>query len=202
MKLYESPMAPNPRRVKIFLAEKGVEVKSINVDLQKGENLVDDFLKKNMFAKVPVLELDDGTCIAESVAICRYIEETHPAPPLFGTSALEKAMIEMWQRRVEIYLTMAVSAAFRNLTGFYKDREKVVKEWGEVSFENAENVYKKFDEHLGQNQYFAGEKFSIADITGLCTIDFAKFIELEIKDNQKNLARWYEEISSRPSAQA
>ena len=115
---------------------------------------------------------------------------------------LEKAMIEMWQRRVEIYLTMAVSAAFRNLTGFYKDREKVVKEWGEVSFENAENVYKKFDEHLGQNQYFAGEKFSIADITGLCTIDFAKFIELEIKDNQKNLARWYEEISSRPSAQA
>ena len=202
MKLYESPMAPNPRRVKIFLAEKGVEVESVNVDLQKGENLADDFLVKNMFAKVPVLELDDGTCIAESVAICRYIEETHPDPPLFGTSALEKAMIEMWQRRVEIYLTMAVSAAFRNLTGFYKDREKVVKEWGEVSFENAENVYKKFDAHLGQNPYFVGEKFSIADITGLCTIDFAKFIKLEIKDDQKNLARWYEEISSRPSAQA
>ena len=202
MKLYDAPIAPNPRRARIFLAEKGIEVETVSLDLQKGDNIAEDFLKKNMFGKIPVLELDDGTCISESVAICRYFEETQPDPPLFGTTALEKALIEMWQRRVEIYLTLVVSAAFRNITGFYKDREKVVKEWGEVSFENAEKVYKMFDDHLGDNRYFAGEKFTIADITGFCTIDFAKIIKLEIKDNQKNLARWYEEVASRPSAQA
>ncbi len=202
MKLYDLQIGPNPRRVRIFMAEKGIEVEKVQVDTRKGENIADDFLKKNMFGKVPVLELDDGTCISESVAICRYLEETHPDPPLFGTTVMEKTMIEMWQRRIEIYLTLAVSAAFRNLTGVYKDRETIVKEWGEVSFKKAEAVYQILDNHLGNSRYFAGDEFSIADITGICTIDFAAFIELNIKDNQKNLARWYKEVSSRPSATA
>ena len=202
MKLYEAPLAPNPRRVKIFLAEKGIELESVSLDLQAGENIADGFLVKNMFGKVPVLELDDGTCISESVAICRYFEETNPDPPLFGSTIIEKAMVEMWQRRVELYLTLPVSAAFRNLTGFYKDREKVVKEWGEVSFESAETVYGLFDKHLENHRYFVGDTFTIADITGFCTIDFAKFIQLEIKEDQKNLSRWYEEVAGRPSAQA
>jgi glutathione S-transferase len=199
MKLYISPLAPNPRRVTLFLAEKGIEVETISIDTYKGENLTADYLAKNMFGKVPVLEFDDGTCLSESVAICRYFEEVQPDPPLFGTTAIERATIEMWQRRVELYLTLVVSAALRNLTGFYKDREKIVKEWGEVSFERAETVYEKFDSHLATNRYFAGDEFSIADITCFCTIDFAGLIDLNIKDDQKNLARWFKEISSRPS---
>ncbi|MCP4750421.1 MAG: glutathione S-transferase [Proteobacteria bacterium] len=202
MKLYESKMAPNPRRVRIFLAEKGIEMECVEMDLQKGDNLSDEYRKKNMFAKVPTLELDDGTCIAETIAICRYFEELQPEPCLFGGTPLEKATIEMWQRRIELYLLVPISDAFRNLTGFFADRETTVKEWGEVSFKKAENCLQLLDEHLAGNTFMAGDQFSVADISALCAIDFGGFINLKIADTQKNLARWHGEVSGRPSTQA
>jgi glutathione S-transferase len=159
MKLYDSKMAPNPRRLRIFLAEKGIQIPDEQVDLAKAQNRAPEFLKINPYGGVPVLELDDGTNLAESVAICRYFEETHPEPRLMGVDARDKALVEMWQRRMELNLLAMVAGA-------------------------------------------AGERYTIADITALVAIDFAKLIKLRITPEQKNLARWHETVSSRPSAKA
>ena len=134
MKIYESHMAPNCRRVSIFLAEKGVDdIEYQQLDLSKGENLSKEFAAKNRFRRVPALEFDDGSSLAESVAICRYFEETVSQPALFGSSALEKAEVEMWSRRLEFSLFLSTAFYFRHTTGFFKDRETVVPEWGEAN---------------------------------------------------------------------
>lgn len=202
MRLFGSKTAPNPRRVRIYLAEKGIEISHVNLDLKKGDNLSIEFKEKNMFAKVPVLELDDGTCISESMAICRYFEMLHPEPSLFGRSPLEVATIEMWQRRVELQLNSFVGFAFRHLTGYFSDRETIVKPWGEESLLRATAALKQLDEHLADSRFIAGDTFSVVDITALCAIDFGKVIKLKIDDSQINLSRWHREVSERPSAQA
>ena len=201
MKLYTTSASPNGRRVNIFLAEKGVAIDKQEVDLQGGENLSDDFRTRNPFGRVPVLELDDGTCIAESVAISRYIESQHPEPVLFGNSALEQAIIDMWNRRVDMNLLIPVAQAFRNLTGFFKDREEVSKEWGAISAEVARQVTPIFDEQLGKSEYIAGNNFSVADISLLCTLDFAKATRQELPFDAPNLSRWHARVSARPSCQ-
>ena len=131
MKLHESP-SPNARRVTVFMAEKGIECETVSVDIRAGENIQSDYLKKNPAGRVPVLELDDGTFISESMAICRYLEAIRPEPNLFGSTAIEVANVEMWQRRVELNLFLEIAGAFRNITGFFKDRETCVEEWGQV----------------------------------------------------------------------
>ena len=133
MKLYDSKMAPNPRRLRIFLAEKGIQVPDEQVDLAKAQNRAPEFLKINPYDGVPVLELDDGTNLAESVAICRYFEETHPEPRLMGVDARDKALVEMWQRRMELNLLAMVAGAFRNTSDFFKGRIPQVAEYGESS---------------------------------------------------------------------
>ncbi len=130
MKVYELKRAPNARRVRMFLAEKGIEIAYQQVDLGAGENLEPAFLAKNPAGRIPVLELDDGTCLSETVAICRYFEELNPEPNLFGNTALERATIEMWSRIVEFNLWLPTGMAFRHITGFYQDRETVFPEWG------------------------------------------------------------------------
>ncbi len=202
MKLYESKMAPNPRRVRIFLAEKGIQVPDEQVDIGKAQNRGPEFLKINPFGGVPVLQLDDGTNLAESVAICRYFEETHPEPHLMGVDARDRALVEMWQRRMELNLFSMVTGCFRNTSDFFKGRIPQVPEYGEVCRQAAEKAFGMLDGFLGASKFIAGERYTIADITALVAIDFAKLIKLRISPEQKNLARWYEAVSSRPSAKA
>jgi glutathione S-transferase len=201
VKLHEAP-SPNARRVQVFLKEKGIQApSSVAVDIRGGENLKAAYLALNPFGRVPVLELDDGTCLAESVAICRYFEGLHPEPCLFGVEPLEQAQIEMWNRRAEINFMMPAAQAFRNLTGFFKDREKVSKEWGAISLETAADGLARFDQALVDREFLAGDKFSIADITFGVALSFTRQINLELPFDLPNIARYLGEISARPGFQ-
>ena len=202
MKIYDYKLAPNPRRVRVFLAEKGLKVPLEKVDIMKGVNRQPPFLAKNPLGGIPVLELDDGRLLAESVAICRYFEVLHPEPALFGTGAFEMATVEMWNRRIELALFVPVGMVWAHLHELTKTRIKQIPEVGEQSRKVVEARYRWLDEELANRPYLAGEKFSIADITLLIVIDFAKFNNISIQPDQKNLARWHQSVSSRPSATA
>ena len=198
MKLYESP-SPNARRVHIFMAEKGIECERIVVDIRAAENLSAEYLAKNPGGRVPLLELEDGTFIGESVAICRYLESLQPESPLFGESGIEAAKVEMWQRRAELNFLLEVAGAFRNITGFFKDRETCVAEWGQVCAERAPKMLSMFDEQLSQTAYLAGDTFSIADITLAVALDFARMVKVVALPELPNIERWYGQISARSS---
>lgn len=202
MKLYDSTMAPNPRRVRIFLAEKGITVPSVQVDIGKAENRGADYLAKNPLGGVPILELDDGTVLTETVAICRYFEEIQPNPPLMGTDAKDRAIVEMWQRRMELEVALPIMQTFRNTHDFFKGRIPQVKEYGEVCRAQAVKRLEWMDGELAKREFVAGPRYTIADITLLIGIDFGRVVKLGIQPEQKNLARWYEAVSSRPSAKA
>ncbi len=202
MKLYDSTHAPNPRRVRIFLAEKGIEVPLHPVDLGKAENRQAPYIEKNPLGGVPMLELDDGTCIAESVAICRYFEGIQPEPPLMGVDAVERALVEMWQRRMETEVFSNITQVFRNTHDFFKGRVTQVPAYGEACRAAALKRLAWLDEVLADRAFVAGERFTIADITALCGIDFGRVVKVGIQPDQKHLARWYEAVSSRPSAKA
>ncbi len=202
MKLYDSAMAPNPRRVRIFLAEKGIEVPAEQVDIGKAENRKEPFLARNPMGGLPVLELDDGTHVAESLAICRYFEALQPDPPLFGVDAKDIAVVEMWSRRMEIEVFNMITGCFRNTHDFFKGRIPQVPEYGEVCRGAAEKRLAWLDEVLADREFIAGERLTVADITALCGIDFGRITGIGIKPEQKNLARWHAAVSSRPSAKA
>jgi glutathione S-transferase len=202
MKIYDSQLAPNPRRVRMFLAEKGVDVPYEQVNIAKAENRQPAFLAKNPMGTVPVLELDDGTCIAESVAICRYFEGLHPEPPLMGVDLQDRAIVEMWNRRMELELLMPIAQVFRNTHEFFKGRIEQVPEYGEASRRTAEKRLAWLDGELADRDYIAGDRFTIADITALAGIDFGRVSGIRVQPDQKNLARWYEAVGSRPSARA
>jgi glutathione S-transferase len=202
VKIYDSKTAPNPRRVRIFLAEKGIEVPYEQVDIGKADNRTPEFRKKNPLGVLPVLELDDGTCIAESVAICRYFEESYPTPPLLGVGARERAVVEMWQRRIEFEVFLPITQVFRNTHAFFKGRIPQVPEWGEVCRAAAESRLGWLDEELADREFIAGNDYTVADITALCGIDFGRVTGIRIKPEQKNLARWHAAVSARPSAKA
>jgi glutathione S-transferase len=202
VKLYDFGVAPNPRRVRIFLAEKGVEVPIVTVNIAKAENREPAFLAVNPLGTLPVLELDDGRRLTESVAICRYIEAQHPEPPLMGVDPEDCAWVEMWSRRMEIELLFPIAQTFRNTHAFWAGRVRQVPEWGEVCREKSEQRLAWLDAELADRAWVAGERFTIADITALVSIDFGRVADIRIAPAQKNLQRWYEAVSSRPSAQA
>ena len=202
MILYDSKVAPNPRRVRIFLAEKGIEVPTKQVDIGKAESREPAFLAKNPLGGLPVLELDDGTCIAESLAICRYFEELHPHPPLLGTDAKDRAIVEMWSRRTELELWRHVTGCFQNTHDFFKGRIQQVREWGELCRKTARERLAWLDRELAGRPFIAGDRYTVADITALCAIDFGRVVDIRIAPAEKNLARWHESVSSRPSARA
>ena len=202
MKLFESSVAPNPRRVRIFLAEKGIEVPLVQVDIANKANLEPDFLARNPLGRVPVLELDDGSHIAETVAICRYFEGLHPDPPLMGSSAQDAACVEMWQRRMEQQVLENIASCFRNTHDYFKGRLPQVPEYGEVCRGWANERLEWLDSELDGREFVAGDRFSIADITAMVGIDFGRVVKIGIQPSQKNLARWHEAVSSRPSAGA
>ncbi len=203
MKFLETRQAPNPRRVRIFLAEKGITVPFEELDLMKGALKTPEFSQLNKFQRVPVLILDDGTAIAETMAICRYFEETQPEPALLGTGARGRAVVEMWNRRMELGLFTHVSQAFRHLHPAMASLEvPQVAAWGEVSKSRALEVLGLLDEQLADTAFVAGDAFSVADITALVAVDFMKPARLQRPETMKNLTRWYTEVAARPSAKA
>lgn len=203
MKLFDGGRAPNPRRARIFLAEKGISVPLVPVDMGALEHKKETISSRNPLMRLPVLELDDGTILTESVAICRYFEELQPEPALFGRGALGKAITEMWQRRMEFNLFGHVAAAFRHIHPAMKEWEvPQVPEWGEANKPKAVDFMRILDGELGTREFVAGDEFSIADITGLVAIDFMKPARIAVPEELANLQRWYKAVASRPSAGA
>jgi len=200
MKIYQTQAAPNPRRVRMFLAEKGIDIEYIEINLAAGENLSDEMRAKNPTTKIPFLELDDGTCIGETVAICRYFEELDNENPLMGRTPLEKAQVEMWQRRAEFHFMLPIGMCFQHTSGYFKDRMTPVVEWGEVCGNNAVKYFDDLNEHFKESQYLVGDYFSIADITLLCAIDFARVVKIRPSAEYMHLLDWHKRVSSRPSA--
>ena len=206
MKLYDMTAAPNPRRVRIYLAEKGITVPLVQVDMQAGEHKTPEFLAKNPSGKIPVLELDDGTCIAESVAICRYFEAIHPKPSLFGATPKEIGRIDMANRQLEFELFGAVGASWVNsaaLARMMPTRFKHNPQAKAGSDAVARAFYKRLDGELARHSFMADDAYSIADITALCVIDFATaLVDLRPDDSLEHLWRWHAAVSARPSAKA
>ena len=203
MKLYDGGRAPNPRRVRIYLAEKGIQVPMEQVDLGALQHKSAAFSAINPIQRVPVLVFDDGTIISESIAICRYFEALNPEPSLFGRDAREIARIEMWNRRLELNLLFPVAHVFRNIHPAMKEMEvPQVPAWAEANKPRISEFVAIVDGELKDRRYIAGDTFSVADITGLVAVDFMKPAKLAVPDELKNLKRWHAEISARPSATA
>jgi len=209
MKFYDCATAPSPRRVRIFLAEKGISVPTVQVDLRNNEQLTEAFRAINPDATVPALELDDGTHINDAIGICVYFEAVHPPPPLMGESAEEKALIAAWQREVERNGFYAVMEAFRNSVPGLKDRAlpgphnyaqiPALAERGRL---RVAHFYEQMNARLGASEFVAGPRYSVADITALVTVDFAARARLPIPDACIDLRRWHAQVSARPSAKA
>ncbi len=201
MKLYDGGRAPNPRRVQIFLKEKGIEIERQQLNINDLEQKSDDFSRINPMQKLPVLELDDGTVIAETVAICRYFEEMQPQPALMGRTPVEKAVIEMWQRRMELEFLLPVAFSFRHLHPGAKTIEPVqISEWGLMNQDRAARFMTFLNDELSKRSYVAGEEFSIADITGLVACQFLKPARLTIPVELDAMREWFERVAARPSA--
>jgi glutathione S-transferase len=210
MKLYDMVKAPNPRRVRIFLAEKGIDIDRVEVDVAGGANLASDYRAINPRCVVPTLLLDDDRIIDESVAICRYFEGLQPEPNLMGRDPLELALIESWQRRCEFDGLFSVAAVFRNVAPNFADRAMpgacpplpqipAMADRGRVL---TGHFLDMLEARLADTRFIAGDRYTIADITALVTIDFAKWVQIRLPETHRNTRRWYEEVSMRPSARA
>ncbi len=203
MKLYDGGRAVNPRRVRIFLAEKGISVPTEPVDIAAQQHRTEAFAAINPMQRLPALVLDDGTVIAESMAICRYFEALQPDPPLFGRGALQSALVEMWNRRAEFNLIGPVTTVFQHLHPFMKPLvNPQVPEWGEANKPRVLEFLRFLDSELENRPYIAGNDFTVADITALTAVDFMKVSKLAVPDELVNLRRWHQEVSARPSAAA
>ena len=207
MKFYDCKTAPSPRRVRIFLAEKGMDIETVEIDLGTGEQFSDAFKKVNPDCVVPVLELDDGSFISEVLAICQYLEELQPQPALLGSTPEERARVIMWNAKVEQQGLWAMADAFRNSTKGLADRAVTgpdaypqIPELADRGRARVEQFLRRLDGQLAENRFVAGDSFTVADITAMVVVDFARWIKLSIPENATNLSRWHAEVSSRPSA--
>lgn len=203
MKLIEDPRAPNPRRVNIFLAEKGIELERESLSVIKREHKTEEFRAINPTRTLPVLVLDDGTAISETVAICRYFEEQQPQPALMGGTPMERVLVEMWQRRIEFGLFLQCAIAFRHLHPAMAVVQKPqIAKWGEVNKDQLPRTMAWLDSELATRPYIAGERFTIADITALVATDFLKLARVPVPPELENFNRWHAQVSARPSAAA
>ncbi len=209
MKFYDCRTAPSPRRVRIFMAEKGMDIDTVQVDLASGEQLGEAFRRINPDCVVPVLELDDGSHLTEVIAICQYLEEVQPEPRLLGSSAEERARISMWNAKVEQQGLLGMMDAFRNaakglagraLTG--SESYEQIPALAERGRKRVQQFFRRLDGELADRPFIAGERFSIADISAMVVVDFAKWVKIEVPDELVNLKRWHEAVSGRPSAAA
>ena len=203
MKLYDLPASPNARRVRIFIAEKGIEIATVPVNMMEGENQTEEYLAKNSLGRMPLLELDDGTCIAESMAICRYLDELNPEPALFGRDALERALVEMWQRRMEFEFLMPMISVFRHTGEMWKGRLTQIPEMAEVDSKNVKARMEWLDKELAGKQFIATEEYTVADITAQCAFVMGKAaLGMRIPEELSNLNEWWARVTSRPTARA
>jgi glutathione S-transferase len=209
MKLYDCAMAPNPRRVRFFLAEKGIDVERVEIDLLAGENIQPPYLDINPAGLVPVLELDDGTRLCESPAICRYLESLYPQPNLMGANPLETAHVEAWERFAEISGMQAVVEIFRNSFEGMKTRGMpgpvlvdAIPALVERGKARLAGFYDQLEQRLASSAYLAGDRFTFADITACCAVDFAAFLKLAPPEGNANTRRWHAAVSARPAAKA
>lgn len=209
MKLYDYALAPSPRRVRIFLAEKGITVPTEEVDLRAGAQLTEEFRRVNPQCVVPFLLLDEGNGIGESMAICRYFEALHPEPALFGRTPLEQGLVEQWSRRAEFEGYLAAGEAFRNaVPGFAGRALPGAFPWPQIPAlvergkARVAHFFQTLDARLAGSRHLAGESYSVADITALVTVDFAGWSKLLIPEELTHARRWYAEVSARPSARA
>lgn len=209
MKFYDCATAPSPRRVRIFLAEKGIKVPTVQVDLRNGEQFTEAFRAINPDCTVPVLELDNGTTISDAIAICRYFEELYPNPPLMGRTAEQKAVIESWQRQIERDGLYAVMEAFRNSSPGLKGRAlpgpenyEQIAALGERGRDRIQHFIASLDARLAANEFICGRSFTIADITAVIFVDFSGWIKIRPTEAMIHLRRWHSAVSARPSAKA
>lgn len=203
MRLFDGGKAPNPRRVRMYLAEKGISVELVPVDMTVMGHKSPEMTIRNPLQRLPILELDDGSNLSESIAICRYFEELYPDPPLFGTDAREKAFVEMWNRRVELGYLMAVAAAFRHTHPAMKEWEvPQLPEWGELNKPKALEFLAFMDGELASRAFVAGDRFTVADITMFIAFQFMKPARIQCPEDHVNVWRWYRDIAARPSAEA
>ena len=203
MKIYDFPMAPNPRRVRIFLAEKKIEVAYVHVDIFKGENRTVEFIEKNPMGGLPVLEFDDGTYLTESVAICRYFEGIQPEPRLMGAEPRDSAFVEMWNRRMELEIFHPLANAIQHTHPLFKERIKQIPEFAKIRREHGLKRLEWLDSILAQRQFVAGDRYTIADITAQVAIDVGIALgAIKLPEGARHLKRWHEAVSSRPSAKA
>ena len=209
MKFYDCTTAPSPRRVRIFLAEKGVSIPTMQVDLRNGEQFTEAFRAINPECTVPALQLDDGTVIADAVAICQYIEELHPEPPLIGSSPEERAVVTALNRRIERDGFFAAMDALRNTAAGLKGRAlpgphdyEQIPELAERGRKRLEHFFRDMEVRLAGRTFVAGTRYTIADISALVVTDFAGRLKLAMPDECANLRRWHAAVSARPSAKA
>ncbi|MFT4561533.1 MAG: glutathione S-transferase [Gammaproteobacteria bacterium] len=211
MKLYDCAVAPNPRRARMFIAEKSIEIEKIEIDILGGENLQADYLAVNPHGLLPLLELEDGTRFDEVMAICRYLEELHPQPPLLGRTAIERAQIESLQRKMEFDGMIAGSEVFRNqhaqfalrsIPGAGKTEIKAIPDLIARGTQTLARFFDSLEHYLMERQFIAGESFTMVDITAVCAVDFAGWVHITIPKNHPASLRWYAAVSSRPSAKA
>jgi glutathione S-transferase len=203
MKLYDTYRAPNPRRVRWFLAEKGIsDIEIVNVDLMKGEHRASDYLAKVGIPNVPALELDDGTVITESLAICRYLESLYPEPNMFGRDAKEAALIEMWTRRAEMLVGNPLMLAVRHAHPALAALETQVPEVAENNRQAAEKALTLFDRQLADHPFIAGDRITMADIVAAASLDFARMVKFTVPERLANVARWREAMMAREAAKA
>ncbi|HXX47542.1 MAG TPA: glutathione S-transferase family protein [Myxococcota bacterium] len=206
MKLYDDrDPAPNPRRVRIFLREKGLEIPLVNVPLAEGRHKAPEFLAKNSLGQLPVLELDDGTTLSESVSICRYLEALHPEPPLFGRDPAESARIDMWIRRVEFRVMQPAGMIWVHLHPFTaayaaSQGRAQFKDFGESNWKVFAGACRWLDREIAGHEFVAGDRYSMADIVLQTTVDFGAAIGIDLPADCAKLAGWYERVRARPSA--
>ena len=202
MKLYDLPASPNARRVRIFIAEKDLDIPTQPVDMTKGENQRPEFLTKNSLGKMPVLELDNGTCITESAAICRYLEEIQPEPLLLGRDALERAQVEMWNRRMEIEILMPLMQVFVHTHDMWKGIAAQVPEWGAVCRKNTLAKFEWLDGEIADRDFVVNDTYTVADITLQCAIVLGKGVGVRAPENLANVNAWFDRVAARPTARA
>jgi glutathione S-transferase len=203
MKLYDSNFAPNPRRVRIFLAEKGIAVPTERVDIARQEHKTPEYAAINPLQRMPSLVLDDGTIITESIAICRYFEMLRPEPPLFGVGSKDAAIVEMWNRRAEINFLASVAEVFRHTHPAMKELEvPQVPAWAEANRPRVSWFLEMLDRELATREFVAGDRYTVADITTQVAVDFMKPGRLSMPDGAANVKRWHAAVSARPSAGA
>lgn len=203
MKVYDTPLAPNPRRVRWFMAEKAIDdVEVITLNLMDGQHKTPDYLAKAGLANVPMLEMDDGTCITESIAICRYLESRYPEPNLFGRTPEEVAVIEMWMRRAEMLVATPMMIGVRHTHPAMAALEQQTPAVGEHGLQGATRALKVLDRRLAESEWLATDRLTIADIVAFIGVDFGRMIKFRVPEELTHVCRWAETMRARPAAKA